>query len=130
MGKATKDELAKIIRDLLTIAKVAQPPSIFSIDPRVKKAHAYLIALGDPSPHSRPPKTGPDPLAELFPDLVDLRPVNGSKMVVDWDLVDGILVARENGLSQDDGEALNFIVREWLTVNGYLAAAPASEDLA
>jgi hypothetical protein len=41
-------------------------------------------------------------------------------MVLDWDLVDAVLAAREHVLPQEDGPALNFIVRDWLTAHGYL----------
>ena len=124
----TKHELASIIRDLVRIAKVAMPPDLFMRDPRVMKANAYLVALGDPS-HGRPPNTGLDALATLLPELVDLRPIDGSKMILDWDLVDPLIAAREQGMiSVDDGEALNAIVRDWLIAHGYLPAPPDQDN--
>lgn len=48
-------------------------------------------------------------------------------MFLDWDLVDAVLEARERGLPPDDNGTLNFIIREWLTANGYLDPGP--EDL-
>ena len=120
----TKTELAAMIRDLVRIAKVAMPPDLFEQDPRIKKANAYLVALGDPSPLARPPNAGRSFLAALLPELEDLRPVNASKLVLDWDLVDPILAAREHGLSEDDSKALNYIVRDWLIAHGYLVPTP------
>jgi hypothetical protein len=124
----TREGLKKLIGDLLDIAKVAMPPKLFAQDPRVKKAKAYLVALGEPPEQARVPNTGPDPLEEILGEILDLRAVTGSKMVLEWDLVDGILAARSQGLSANDSEALNFIVREWLTANGYLPLAPEHES--
>lgn len=39
------EEIAEIIEDLLTIAKVAMPPELFEIDPRVVKAQALAARL-------------------------------------------------------------------------------------
>lgn len=103
------------------------PPDLFEQDPRVKKAKAYLVALGDPSPFARPPNAGRNALDALLPELDDLRPVNASKVVLDWDLVDPILAAREHGLSDDDSKALNSIVRDWLIAHGYLEAPPEAD---
>lgn len=124
----TRGGLAKLIRDLLEIAKVAMPPKLFSEDPRVKRAKAYLVALGQEPDDHRVPNTGPDPLEKLIGEIVDLRPVNASRMVLDWDLADGVLAAQVHGLSTDNSEALNFIVREWLTTNGYLTVQPDHDN--
>lgn len=123
-SQATRQYLAAMIQDLLSIAKVAMPPDLFAIDPRVRRAQSYLVALGAPSQSARPPNTGDDQLKALLGDILDLRPVDASKMVLEWDLVDAILVARDNGLSLDDNEALNFIVRDWLVGHGYLRERP------
>lgn len=113
-----RDYLAKLIEELLIIVKIAMPPDLFLIDPQVKRAQAYLIALGRPSP-SRPPNAG-GALRELLGEVEDLRTVDARGMVLDWDLVDAVLTAREQGLPQEDSAALNFIVRDWLTAHGYL----------
>lgn len=125
---ATREYLATMIQDLLAIAKVAMPSELFAIDPRVKKAQAYLVALGSPSSSTRPPNTGDDQLKKLLGDIVDLRPVEASKMVLEWDLVDAILAARDRGLNLDDNKALNFIVRDWLIANGYMPRPPEEHD--
>lgn len=121
--ESTRQALITLIDDLLTIAKVAMPPKLYAEDPRIKRARAYLIALGERPDGHRVPNTGPDPLEALIGEIVDLRPVNGSRMVLDWDLVDGVLAARRDGLSEDDSEALNAIVRDWLIGHGYLEIA-------
>ena len=42
-------------------------------------------------------------------------------MALDWDLVDGVLEARSDGIiPPDDNGSLNYIVRDWLTAHGYL----------
>lgn len=121
----TKDEIASIVEDLLRIAKVAMPPDLFLEDPRVKKARALLVSLGRPSSPARPPNVGTDArLEEPIGQIPDARPVNAAQMVLEWDLVDAVLEAREHGLPAEDNAALNFIVREWLTANGYLEASP------
>ncbi|MGN6057443.1 MAG: hypothetical protein ACTHOI_02520 [Sphingomicrobium sp.] len=119
----SREHLASMIRDLLTIARVAMPPDLFAIDPRVKRGQSYLVALG-PFQSARPPNTDDDQLKALLGDILDLRPVDASKMVLDWDLVDAVLAARDHGLSLDDNEALNFIVRDWLVEHGYLDVPP------
>jgi hypothetical protein len=124
----TREGLARLIDDLLEIAKVAMPPKLFAEDPRVKRAKGYLVALGKKPEQTRVPNTGPDPLEELIGDVVDLRAVDGTEMVLDWDLVDGVLAAQVHGLSTNNGEALNFIVRDWLTANGYLKARPDQDN--
>lgn len=121
----TKEDIAKIVGDLVTIAKVAMPPNLFLEDPRVKKAKALLVSLGRPSSSARPPNIGTDAdLEALVGPIVDIRPVDATQMVLDWDLVDAVLEAREHGLPPDDNETLNFIIREWLTTNGYLDPGP------
>lgn len=40
-------ECAEIIKGLLTIAKIGQPPDIHAIDPRVIKAKAFVQILED-----------------------------------------------------------------------------------
>jgi hypothetical protein len=121
----TKDEIATIVESLLRIAKVAMPPDLFLEDPRVKKARALLVSLGRPSSPARPPNVGTDArLEEPIGQIPDARPVNAAQMVLEWDLVDAVLEAREHGLPAEDNAALNFIVREWLTANGYLEASP------
>jgi hypothetical protein len=124
----TREGLAKLIGDLLDIAKVAMPPKLYAEDPRVKRASAYLVALGRKPDEHRVPNTGPDPLEEILGEIADLRAINGTEMVLDWDLVDGILAAQVHGLSTNNSEALNFIVREWLTANGYLTVQPDQDQ--
>lgn len=121
----TKEDIAKIVEDLITIAKVAMPPNLFLEDPRIKKGKALLVSLGRPSSPARPPNIGTDAeLEALVGPILDLRPVDATQMVLDWDLVDAVLEARGHGLPPDDNGTLNFIVREWLTANGYLDPGP------
>ncbi|MEQ1933813.1 MAG: hypothetical protein ABL962_08040 [Fimbriimonadaceae bacterium] len=121
-----KDAIAVIIEDLMTIAKVAMPPDLFEQDPRIKKAKALLVGLGREGPVGRPPNTGlDDELEKLIGPIVDLGPVDASAMVLEWDLVDGVLEAREDGLvPPDDNALLNSIVRDWLMTHGYLKPSP------
>ena len=121
----TKEDIARIVDDLITIAKVAMPQNLFLEDPRIKKGKALLVSLGGPSSPTRPPNVGADSeLEALVGPIVNIRPVDATQMVLDWDLVDAVLEAREHGLAPDDNGTLNFIVREWLTTNGYLDPGP------
>lgn len=46
-------------------------------------------------------------------------------MVLDWDLVDPVIAAREQGiLDPADRPALNAIVRDWLIAHGFMPAPP------
>jgi hypothetical protein len=119
-----KEAVARIVEDLIRIAKVAMPPKLFDEDPRVKKAQALLVSLGRPSPPGRAPNTGPDELEAILGAIVDIRPVDASTIVLDWDLVEGILRARDHGLPTDDSAPLNTIVRDWLIGHGYLDPPP------
>lgn len=120
----TKEDVAGIVEDLIRIAKVAMPPDLFEEDPRVRRAKGLLVSLGAPSRHARAPNVGLEELEAILGPILDLRPVDASQMVLDWDLVDAVLEAREDGLPADDNGALNFMVREWLTANGYLDPGP------
>ncbi len=73
------------------------PPELFAEDPRVKKAKAYLVALGEKSNDGRAPNTGPDPLEEILGDILDVRPATASKMVLEWDLSTGCLPPKPMG---------------------------------
>jgi len=41
----TTTEVARIVRDLLNIAKVAMPEDLYSVDPRIINAEALLARL-------------------------------------------------------------------------------------
>lgn len=121
-----REDIASIIEGLITIAKVAMPSDLFEQDPRIKKAKALLVSLGREGPMGRPPNTGlDDEIEKLVGPIIDLRPVDASAMVLEWELVDGVLQARSDGLvPPDDNDLLNSIVRDWLMTHGYLKPLP------
>lgn len=121
----TKEDIAKIVDDLVTIAKVAMPPDLFIQDPRVTRAKALLVSLGRPSSPARPPNVGTDAeLEALVAQIPDAYPMGATKMNLDWDLVAPVREARQHGLPADDNVAVNFIVRDWLIAHGHLEPGP------
>jgi hypothetical protein len=50
-----REDIARIVDDFITIAKVAMPQNLFLEDPRIKKGKALLVSLGRPSSPARPP---------------------------------------------------------------------------
>ena len=124
----TKEHIAKIVDDLVTIAKVAMPPDLFIQDPRVNRAKALLVSLGRHSSPARPPNVGTSAdLQSLLEPIQDGRPLDAANMMLGWDLVDAVLEARKHGLPADDREMLGFVLREWLIANGYLEPGPEDE---
>ncbi|MEQ1901601.1 MAG: hypothetical protein ABL866_12810 [Devosia sp.] len=144
-----KSEIQLLIRGLLDIAKVAMPPELFSTDPRVATAEAFLRS--SPAPLSRVPSISlgaphgeiaevigggyldlgaadpTDPASREV--LVAIDAVTGAKIELGWDLVEALGRAQKEGLDANPSVAINHIVREWLTAAGFLALVPAREDL-
>src|SRR3569832_1683656 len=93
-----QNEIAKTIRDLLVIAKVAMPPNLFAQDPRVIVAMAVLKEL-DGSSVTRPPNITSRPPQFAVAALAQHRPVEGSSTGISflcdlpWDLVTGLMLA-------------------------------------
>jgi len=125
-----RNETAKVIRDLLRIAKVAMPPKLYAEDPRVIVATAALSELEagvsparPPNLTSRPPKF--DPLA-----LSRTRPIEqsaaGISFLTDlpWDLVSAMTAAQGDVLPLDPSDAVAYVLWDWLTGHGYLDPAP------
>ena len=117
-----------MLRELLTIAKVAMPPKLFGQDPRVSRGIALMKELEAGLSPSRPPQVASRPPKLDIAVLASRRAVaetsKGISFVTDlpWDLVDGLITAE--GLPLDPSEAVTFIVRDWLTSHGELPLAP------
>ena len=126
-------ELARVLRDLLVIAKVAMPPKLFGEDVRVTRAVSLIKTLETGGTSARPPNAVGRPPKLDVSVLASKRAVaengRGISFVTElpWDLVEGLVAAAED-LPLDPEEATAFIVREWLTANGYLPLVPARED--
>ena len=102
------------------------PPDLFTVDPRILRARQLLAILTQVS-ESRPPsviKSTADELLELefseTPlDLLVTEP--GAK----WDITLGIDRLMASGVAPAERTvAVEQIIREWLTANGYLELEP------
>ena len=113
----TPSEQAKVVTDLLRIARVAMPPDLFEQDIRVRRA------LDMPGNSIRVPNHPPRSHAQR---LAELRPVEESSdrlsFVTDleWDLVLAVTEAQHTVLPLDPSAAINFIVRQWCVSAGFL----------
>jgi len=124
---ASEKEIAQTLSDLLKVVKVAMPPDLFAVDPRVHRARQLLAELTQLS-QGRPPSivrwASDDKVLELaFSDtpLDMLR----SEPEPQWDItlgIDRFMVSAE--APRDRRQAVEQIIREWLTANGYLELAP------
>ena len=128
MAEISKAETAKVIRDLLRIAKVAMPGNLNDEDPRVRIARATLMELESSSSPARPPSTtsrtpGLD-VSRLPPNVAVEISATGMSFVFElpWDLVDGLHDAQAAFSRLDTPETVVFALRDWLTAHGYLAA--------
>ena len=124
---ADASETARVIRDLLVIAKVAMPPKLFGEDPRVTRAIALLALLVPSSPGSRVPNASPRPAGFELAVLASRRVVEESKDGVAfiaelrWDLLEALRRAVTLvDIPLDPSDQVSFIAREWLTANGLL----------
>jgi hypothetical protein len=135
LSGVTDQELTAILKDLLTIAQIAMPEYLFAIDPRVQKAKAGLDGLRKDS--GRVPSIGgrqetmphigsadpADPLAEQIFAALNQTPLPH------WDIteaLDGFMASEEAPATRQS--AVELILREWLTSNGYMPLMPAKED--
>lgn len=127
-------ETAHILRDLLRIAKLAMPPKLFAEDPRVIRAMALLKLLETGHSPSRPPNaSGPSPgfdIAALATRRAVDQSAAGVSFVLDlpWELVNALSLAQMDKVPLEPSDAINVLVREWLTANGYLPLAPSPEE--
>lgn len=120
--------MAGTLADLLAVVKVAMPPELFAIDPRVHKARQLLADLQHVSSEGRPPSilrtASTDEVlslafSEVPLDLLTRRPEP------QWDITLGLDRFMMSGFAPANRrEALELIVREWLTANGYLELQP------
>lgn len=126
MHKTTDEEMAIVLADLLKVVKVAMPPDLFSIDPRVLNARQLLASLRQVS-GSRPPAvvgSGTNTLVDLAFSETPLDALVAGPEAV-WDITVGIDRFMVSGLAPADRrDAVEQIVREWLTANGYLELPP------
>jgi hypothetical protein len=128
MAAISPNETAKIIRDLLRIAKVAMPGHLYDEDPRVLVARAALRELETNSSTGRPPNvTSRSPaldVAKLAPNRSVEMSSTGISFVFDvpWDLVDALHDAQADFAWLDTSETVGFALRDWLTGHGYLQA--------
>ena len=124
-------ELAKVIRDLLRIAKVAMPPKTFGEDPRVTAATAVLESLEGrssarvPNVTSRPPQLD---IARLAQRRAVEESAAGIAFMMDlpWDLVEAMTAMPD--IPADPSDAMEYIARDWLTSQGTLPSGPASSN--
>lgn len=136
MPTPTNYDLAKVILDLLTIAKLAMPGHLYNQDVRVHAGQQMLAALR-PS-RQRPPSVpwvdeppvpflgeadASDPAAREIIAALDAMPTG------DWD----VAAALDAFLAEPDApatrlDAIALILRDWLVGHGYLEPLAAPED--
>lgn len=137
MSEATPGETAKVIRDLLVVAKVAMPPSLYAQDPRVAAATTMLRSLEQGISAHRPPNSSDRPPDFDVAALALSRPVEESKygisFVVDlsWDLVEASAqaLAADTSYPLDPGDAVDYVLRDWFTSHGYGKLLPMGDDV-
>lgn len=135
MAGVDDNSTAKIVRDLLVIAKVAMPPKLYAEDPRVTRATALLKSLEAGLSSSRTPNLASRPPASDVTAMAVRRPVeesrDGISFVVDlpWDLVEALGKALEvDAMPLDPSDALTFIARDWFTAHGYTGLLPGADE--
>ena len=131
MAEISQNEIGKIIRDLLRIAKVAMPSDLYDQDPRVVTAIAAVRMIEAGVSPSRPPNVSSRAPSIDVAQLATMRPVEmsaaGLSFVLDlpWDLVDPLVKAQDDFARLDPADTVQFGLRDWLTAHGYLVAAPS-----
>lgn len=137
----TDADTVALVRGLVDIARVAQPPEIFAVDPRVRKALAFLAVQA-----TRTPNISRDPIALEIEELlgeqaIDLGPAGPDDPVtlqlaremafqdlgqieLDIDLVQPLAEAQRTLLPSEPTAALNALIRDWLEAHGFLEPAP------
>lgn len=133
MSQPTNYDIAKIVRDLLVIAKVAMPAHVYEQDRRVQSGQTLLDAL-NASQH-RPPSVSKEPFAPFIGEADPLDPwaqhiLNGLNAFPLRDIevskgIDAFLAEEASPTTQP--EAIEHILRDWLTGHGYIEHR-ASED--
>lgn len=134
-------DIAALVRGLVDIARVAQPPEIFAVDPRVRKALAFLGAQTTRVPNTARDALGPE-IAELLRESpVDLGQADPNNPVtlhlaremafqdiglieLDIDLVQPLAEAQKALLPPEPSAALNAVIRDWLEGHGFLEPSP------
>jgi hypothetical protein len=128
MDGISQIEAAKIIRDLLRIAKAAKPGQLYDEDPGVLVARAALEELETAASPARPPNLTSRAPALDVTRLAPSRPVEMSSIGVSfvleipWPLVDALHDAQADFARLDAAETVQFALRDWLTGHGYLTA--------
>ena len=119
-------ELGAVLADLLKVVKVAMPADLFVVDPRVRKARQLLAELTQVS-ENRPPAV----ISSSDADLVDLALSDTSLDLLTaepeatWDITLGIDRFMVSGYAPANRQAaVEQIIREWLTANGYMELQP------
>jgi len=144
MGSAAVDQTkwTNVVKGLLDIARVAQPPDIFAIDPRVQRA---LKLLGEVAPAGRPPTVQPDAIMQEIAAIIGHMPERVAEadpadpltlqlarerafqslgeITLDVDLLEPLARAMGSELPIGPSEALNALIRSWLVAHGYMAAS-------
>lgn len=136
MTESTPGELAKVIRDLLVVAKIAMPPNLYAQDPRIATAAALLKRIEQGISPSRPPNTSGKPAGFDVTALAKSRAVEesteGISFVVDmpWDLVEASwrAMTEDRSYPLDPNDAVNFVLRDWFTAHGYGELLPFGDE--
>ena len=121
MVAISQNETAKIIRDLLRIAKVAMPGDLYDQDPRVLVAVAALKDLEGSASPARPPNLTSRAPALDTATVAVRTPVElssaGASFVLElpWDIVDGLHDAQAAFSRLDTPETVLSALRDWLT---------------
>lgn len=129
MTTPNQGETAKIIRDLLRIAKVAMPPKLFGEDPRVTRAIALLASLETGLFPSRAPNVSSRPPGFDVTVLAAKRAVEesaaGISFVVDlpWDIAAALTNSDDPLLPLDPADAVTHATRTWLASGGHLPSS-------
>jgi hypothetical protein len=135
MAKLTNYDLAKIVGDLLTVAKVAMPEHLHADDRRVRAAQELLTSLGA-GQHRVPAQLRVDDEQMPFLGLADSADPVVRQVVAALDAmperdaeIEAGLDAFQNELEAptDRAEAIDHILRDWLTGHGYLEHRSAAD---
>ena len=125
--KVSDEEVAQTLSDLLKVVKVAMPPDLFAIDPRVLKARQLLAQLRQVSQDRPPSIVRKAPVDQVLDLAFSDTPLEMLREEPDprWDITLGLDRFMVSGFAPTDRrEAVELIIREWLTANGYLELAP------
>jgi hypothetical protein len=136
MAKLTNYDLAKIVGDLLTIAKVGMPEHLHGEDRRLRAAQELLTSLGA-SQHRVPAMLDVD--AEQPPFLGSADPADpiARQVAAALDAISSpdpdVAAALDTYLAEQPiapttkAAAIDHILRDWLTGHGYLEHRRAAD---